>query len=133
MQSELLQYPILCLNRILSTNATDQTEHSDKREGKAGGKHLLFTGGRGGMVPRFLSKSGREPSSKLEIREMHQKVHEAIESLPPDQKSAVVLVSLQGMKHSDAASVLECAESTVSWRIYEAKKTMAVKLKHLLE
>lgn len=86
-----------------------------------------------GKVPDFVAKKKSDPLERMEVIELHQEVHQAIESLPDEQKMAVVLVLLKGMKHSEAAVILECAVSTVSWRIFEARKILMEKLKGLLE
>lgn len=52
----------------------------------------------------------------------------ALASLAEDMRQAVVLIYYEGMNHSQAARILGCAETTVSWRIFRAKR----KLKNLL-
>jgi RNA polymerase sigma-70 factor (ECF subfamily) len=54
---------------------------------------------------------------------------ELVRRLPRKLKEAVVLVYWEGVNHAHAASVLNCAESTVSWRVHEAKK----QLKEMME
>lgn len=54
---------------------------------------------------------------------------ELVRRLPQKLKEAVVLVYWEGANHAHAASVLNCAESTVSWRVHEAKK----QLKEMME
>lgn len=56
-------------------------------------------------------------------------IWESVARLPIALKQAVVLVYWEGFNHAQAGSILECAESTVSWRIHEAKK----QLKGMLE
>jgi len=58
----------------------------------------------------------------------HSRVTEALRALPEDLRMAVVLTYYEGMNHASAARVLGCAETTISWRIFRAKK----KLKKLL-
>jgi RNA polymerase sigma-70 factor (ECF subfamily) len=48
--------------------------------------------------------------------------------LPAKQRAAVMLTMYDGMNHAEAAQVLNCSETTVSWRVFTAKR----KLKHLL-
>ena len=48
----------------------------------------------------------------------------AVSKLPPKLKDAVVLVFAEDMDHSEAARVLGIAETTVSWRIYKAKRIL---------
>jgi RNA polymerase sigma-70 factor (ECF subfamily) len=53
---------------------------------------------------------------------------EAVRMLADKQRDAVLLVYGEGMSHGEAASIMDCAESTVSYHVFEAKK----KLKKLL-
>jgi RNA polymerase sigma-70 factor (ECF subfamily) len=48
----------------------------------------------------------------------------AVRELPDKQRDAVLLVYSEGLSHSDAADVMACAETTVSWHIHEAKKRL---------
>ena len=55
-------------------------------------------------------------------------VQSALMKLPPKQRAAVTLTLYEGMNHAEAAEILGCTESTVSWRVFEARR----KLKKLL-
>ncbi len=57
-----------------------------------------------------------------------QRVQEAVLQLKPKQRAAVVLTVYEGMNHAQAARVLGCSETTVSWRLFTAR----AKLKRLL-
>jgi RNA polymerase sigma-70 factor (ECF subfamily) len=56
-------------------------------------------------------------------------VQAALDQLPPPQRAAVVLTVYEGMNHAEAARVLGCSETTVSWRLFTARK----KLRRMLE
>jgi RNA polymerase sigma-70 factor, ECF subfamily len=58
-----------------------------------------------------------------------QRVQEALLQLPPKQRAAVALTTGQGLSHGEAARVLGCSETTVSWRLFAAR----AKLKRLLK
>lgn len=47
-----------------------------------------------------------------------------IDKLPKKQKEAVLLVFSEGMSHKEAAVVVGCAETTISWRIFQAKRKL---------
>lgn len=49
----------------------------------------------------------------------------ALSILPAEERETVVLVFAQGFSHKEAADVLGCAESTVSWRVHEIRKKLA--------
>jgi len=55
-------------------------------------------------------------------------VQTALLKLPAKQRAAVVLTVYDGLNHAEAAQVLACPETTVSWRVFAAKR----KLKQLL-
>ena len=44
--------------------------------------------------------------------------------LPPKQRAAVVLTIYDGLNHAEAAKVLRCSETTVSWRVFAAKRKL---------
>jgi len=50
----------------------------------------------------------------------------AIDTLPPRQKAAALLVWAEGLTHSEAAHVLECAEKTVSAHLFQAREKLKV-------
>ena len=52
------------------------------------------------------------------------RVAAALASLPEEQRRAVILVYYDGMNHAEAARLLGCAETTLSWRIFKAKRKL---------
>lgn len=65
-------------------------------------------------------KNGNTPLEALQARE----IYDAMDKLPAKQKAALILVMTEGMNHKEAASVLGCSETTVSWRIHQARKKL---------
>jgi RNA polymerase sigma-70 factor (ECF subfamily) len=55
-------------------------------------------------------------------------VQEALLNLHPKQRAAVVLTIYDGLTHAEAAKALRCSETTVSWRVFAARR----KLKRML-
>lgn len=53
-----------------------------------------------------------------------EEIWTAVRTLPPKQSDAVLLVYAEGLSHAQAAEVLNCSESTVSWQVHEAKKRL---------
>jgi RNA polymerase sigma-70 factor (ECF subfamily) len=49
----------------------------------------------------------------------------AISKLKPAYREAVVLVAGQQLTHAEAAEILGVAESTISWRMHEARRMLA--------
>lgn len=51
-------------------------------------------------------------------------IQAAIRRLPHKQREAVSLVWFENLSHAEAAKVLGCAESTISWRLALAKRQL---------
>jgi len=51
-------------------------------------------------------------------------VRAALADLAEDLRQTVVLIYFEGMNHAQAARLLGCAETTVSWRIFRAKRQL---------
>jgi RNA polymerase sigma-70 factor (ECF subfamily) len=51
-------------------------------------------------------------------------VHDALLKLPAKQRAAILLVFYDGLNHAEAAEVLGCSETTVSWRVFIARKKL---------
>ena len=60
--------------------------------------------------------------------ELALRAQAALMALPAKQRAAIVLTIYEGLSHAEAAAILRCSETTVSWRVFAAKR----KLKQLL-
>ena len=56
--------------------------------------------------------------------EMVQRTQAALMKLPVKQRAAIVLTIYDGLNHAEAAKVLRCPETTVSWRVFAAKRKL---------
>jgi len=59
---------------------------------------------------------------------LNREVQAALMRLPAKQRAAIVLTVYAGHNHAEAAKTLGCSETTVSWRIFAARR----KLKKIL-
>ncbi len=59
-----------------------------------------------------------------ETKSYHGQVMDAVDTLPEKLKETTLLVFSQGLSHKETAQVLGCAETTVSWRIFQAKRKL---------
>jgi RNA polymerase sigma-70 factor (ECF subfamily) len=82
------------------------------------------------LNPAKNISSPEDFSLKLELR---TKLKQAIDDLPPAYRVAFLLVEFEGMLHKEAATVLNCSENTISWRLHKARKMLQGKLKPYLE
>ena len=80
------------------------------------------------QLAEVLREPGMEPDPQGNEEPDRSHVTEALRALPDDLRLAIVLTYYEGMNHAAAAQVLGCAETTVSWRVFRAKR----KLKTLL-
>lgn len=83
----------------------------------------------------WLRKQSRHPSSdaglesagsdsKAEDQLYARQVLAAVYDLPEGERDSLLLVMSEGLTHKEAADVLGCKESTISWRIHEARKKL---------
>jgi RNA polymerase sigma-70 factor (ECF subfamily) len=54
----------------------------------------------------------------------NQHVQEALVKLPAKQRAAIVLTIYDGLNHAEAAQILGCSETTVSWRVFAARRKL---------
>jgi RNA polymerase sigma-70 factor (ECF subfamily) len=69
-----------------------------------------------------------DPRRAAELRQTYARLVAALDRLSPTLRSTVVLVSLQGLSHEEAAAVLGCPAGTVAWRIHEARNQLRAAL-----
>lgn len=86
-----------------------------------------------GEVASVLVDDARlaDPRAAVESRETVREVRAALDTLPPDQRAAIVLVDLEGWSVEDAARVLECPVGTVKSRCFRGRAKLAERLAHL--
>jgi RNA polymerase sigma-70 factor (ECF subfamily) len=56
--------------------------------------------------------------------QMNQAVQSALLKLPAKQRAAIVLTIYDGLNHAEAAQILGCSETTVSWRVFAARRKL---------
>jgi RNA polymerase sigma-70 factor (ECF subfamily) len=56
--------------------------------------------------------------------ELTGRMHEALLKLPAKQRAAIMLTLHDGMNHAEAAEVLNCSETTISWRVFAARRKL---------
>jgi RNA polymerase sigma-70 factor, ECF subfamily len=62
-----------------------------------------------------------DPIRAAELRQTYSRLLVALDSLPPEMRTTVVLVALQGLSHGEAAVILDCPVGTIAWRIHKAR------------
>jgi RNA polymerase sigma-70 factor (ECF subfamily) len=66
------------------------------------------------------AEAGNSPAEN----EMGRHVQAALLKLPAKQRAAMVLTVYDGLNHAEAARALGCSETTVSWRVFAARRKL---------
>jgi len=72
-----------------------------------------------------------DPGVAVESSETSREVRAALDTLPPDQRAAIVLVDLEGWSVDEAAKALDCPVGTVKSRCFRGRAKLAERLAHL--
>ncbi len=64
------------------------------------------------------------PGRAAELRQSYARLLRALDALPADMRTTVILVSLQGMAHGEAAVIQKVSEGTIAWRMHEARRRL---------
>ena len=70
-----------------------------------------------------------DPSIQAEKQELREWVTKAVDSLPIHHRTVVILHELEGLTHSEIASILNCSASTIRTRLHYARKRLRELLK----
>lgn len=72
------------------------------------------------------------PESYLLTDEIAQAVQQALDDLPDDLRTAIVLREFEGMSYEEIATTMECPIGTVRSRIFRAREAIDKRLRPLL-
>lgn len=72
--------------------------------------------------------AGGDPRRAAELRQTYARLLHALDSLPVDMRTTVVLVALQGLSNAEAAVVQKCSRGTIAWRMHEARTRLLAAL-----
>jgi RNA polymerase sigma-70 factor (ECF subfamily) len=84
------------------------------------------------LVLGTIRDNKQSPELKIVAAERQSRIIDAIESLKPKLKEAIMLCEIYGYTYEEASKKLKCPLGTVKSRIYNAKKELAEKLEDLL-
>lgn len=73
------------------------------------------------------------PESMVASREVAETVNSAIEELPEELRTAIVLREIEGMSYEDIAQTMGCPIGTVRSRIFRAREAIAQRLRPILD
>jgi RNA polymerase sigma-70 factor (ECF subfamily) len=78
-------------------------------------------------------KNTDTPEHMVLTEEIRQTVNRAIEELPEDLRTAIMLREIEGMSYEEIATTMECPVGTVRSRIFRAREAIDRQLKPLLD
>ncbi len=78
-------------------------------------------------------KDSETPEGLLLTDEIRQTVNAAIEELPEDLRTAIVLRELEGLSYEQIASTMGCPVGTVRSRIFRAREAIDHRLREVFE
>ncbi len=64
------------------------------------------------------------PGREAELRQTYGRLLRALDQLPIDMRTTVILVSLQGMSHGEASVIQKVSDGTIAWRMHEARRRL---------
>ena len=89
-----------------------------------------------GVVPAQLTAPVPEvgtPESMLLSKQVMQTIDAAMEALPLELRTAIVLREIEGLSYEEIAQIMECPLGTVRSRIFRAREAIARRLRPLLD
>lgn len=73
------------------------------------------------------------PESLLHSKQVGETVNAAMEALPEELRTAIVLREIEGLSYEEIAKIMDCPIGTVRSRIFRARESVAAKLRPLLD
>ncbi len=72
------------------------------------------------------------PEAMLLSDEIRRTIERAVEELPDDLRTAIVLREVEGLSYEDIARVMDCPVGTVRSRIFRAREAINARIEPLL-
>mgnify|MGYP003487934024 FL=1 len=80
-----------------------------------------------------LLRDNNTPERMLLSKQIGETVNSAMEALPEELRTAIMLREIEGMSYEDIAKMMDCPIGTVRSRIFRARESVAEKLRPLLD
>jgi len=88
----------------------------------------------GGTIERELPDSSTSPEEVFDRTHLDGRLQQALESLPPDFRMAVILCDIEGFSYEEIAQIMNTSIGTVRSRIHRGRRALREKLApHLTE
>jgi RNA polymerase sigma-70 factor (ECF subfamily) len=78
-------------------------------------------------------RDNNTPEKLLQSKQVGETVNAAMDALPEELRTAIMLREIEGLSYEDIARIMECPIGTVRSRIFRAREAVAEKLRPLLD
>lgn len=117
------------LYRIAVNMAIDFRRKMDRKPSSSYDDQREADGAEGAFVP---DSSRFSPERALKDKELGQHIMAAVEQLPEEQRTAIILRELEGLSYKEIAEVMGCSQGTVMSRLFYGRKKLQERLKEFL-
>ncbi len=78
-------------------------------------------------------RDNNTPERLLQSKQVGETVNAAMDALPEELRTAIMLREIEGLSYEEIANIMECPIGTVRSRIFRAREAIAEKLRPLLD
>jgi RNA polymerase sigma-70 factor (ECF subfamily) len=89
-------------------------------------------GGEGGPLVALVGDSREDPQQMIETLDLDGTVQAALDRLPEEFRTAVVLADIEGLSYDEVAAALRCPVGTVRSRLHRARQMLREALRPYL-
>lgn len=82
-----------------------------------------------GVLVHASANDKQSPDRQLIERSVSDDVQRALDALPDDFRTAVILCDMQGLSYKEIAEIMECPVGTVMSRLFRGRKLLAASLR----
>jgi len=111
----------------IATNAAIDLGRKESRRGEVSFREELEPDEEKGEYP--VAPASENPADALMRKELGEQIEDAIQKLPPEQRTTIVLREIEGLSYREIAKVMKCSQGTVMSRLHYGRK----RLQQLLE
>ncbi len=72
--------------------------------------------------------SDERPGAQLAADELQVAIQDGLAELPPQQRAALVLFSIEQLPQKEVAQIMDCSVEAVKWHVFQARKKMKSRL-----
>ena len=106
----------------IATNAAIDLGRKQSRRGEVEFREEIEAAEEKGSYP--VAQAPESPAEGLMKKELGELIEAAIQQLPEDQRTAVVLREIEGLSYREISKVMKCSQGTVMSRLHYGRKKL---------